>query len=319
MTKPISLIHDGDHGSDDVIASLLLLANPEKIDLLAIMTQRGNVSAEIAAKNALRCLDMAKRTDIPVFIGSTKPFVQPAFPMGDDAFGDNGIGGVFLPEPKNQAQSLSALDFMVEALEKADDKIHFALTGPCTNFALLLRNYPDLKEKIGTVAIMGGCFEPQGPQGRRGNITPYAEFNFFMDPEAADYVLASDLDIVLFPMDLTHQLLFAKEQKEHLIETCGHEKGKVFSDIMLAASHLDEKNFGVKGAFQHDQQTALYFLDDTLFRYQSAAVEIVTEGEERGRSILSTIARGKIRIANGLTSQTKNFEMVIDALKKMSL
>ena len=319
MNKPLPIIHDGDHGSDDVIASLLLLLHPDRFDLLGITTQRGNVSAEIAAKNALRCLDLAKRKDVPVFIGSKKPFGQAEFPLGDNAFGDNGIGGVFLPEPANEVQELTALNFMIRALETTSDKIHFALTGPCTNFAFLLQARPDLKNKIGSISIMGGCLEPQGPQKRRGNITPYAEFNFFMDPEAADYVLASGLDIILFPMDLTHQILFDQQQKQKLIEACGTQTGELFSKIMLAASHLDEKNFGVKGAYQHDQQTVIYFLDRDLFDYQTHSVEVVTKGEERGRLQLSNEGRKEIRIASGLRNPAMNLKLVAESIKKMSL
>lgn len=320
MNTPFPIIHDGDHGSDDVITSLLLLAYPEKFNLLGITTQLGNVTAEIAAKNALRCLDIAGRNDVPVFIGSKRPFGQPDFPIGDNAFGDNGIGGVFLPEPKLQVQELPALDFIIGALEASQVPVHFALTGPCTNFAFLLKKRPDLKNKIGTVAIMGGCIEPQGPQARRGNITPHAEFNFFMDPEAADFVLASGLDIVLFPLDLTHQILFDEKRKENLIASCGAERGKVFSDIMLAASHLDEKNFGVKGAYQHDQQTALYFIDNELFGYESLTLGVVTEGEERGRSRpAENTARKSVRIALRLKDANANLNIVTDSLKKMSL
>ena len=208
MDSRIPIIHDGDHGGDDLIASLVALDRRDVFDVLGITTTFGNVPLEVTTKNACRAVDRVPDCRIPVVPGAALPWKAPSR-AGDNAFGSNGLGGVGIPEPETQPSSDTALEWLESTLENATSPITLCPTGPFTNIAQLLDKRPDLSKQIERVVGMGGCMNPQPPHGRQGNITPFAEFNFYMDPAAADFVLSCDIPIVLFSLDVTHQFVFS--------------------------------------------------------------------------------------------------------------
>ena len=265
----INIIHDGDHGGDDFITTLLFLANPDLFKLRAITTNFGNVSLDVAAMNAQRALDIAGQADLPVYKGADKPFRIPP-KAGDDAFGENGIGDVALPPPSRAPQTQNAIDYMIETLEAADAPLTICPTGPLTNMALLLERAPHLKSKIKELVVMGG-----GGARIAGNITPFAEFNFYMDPDAADFVLKSGVNIVLHGLSTTHQVIYAPDRHADILAIPQH--GEKLSSIMRAAEHLDIKNFGETGAYMHDENVAVYLAHPECYETQRTQLSVNTD------------------------------------------
>lgn len=202
------IILDTDPGIDDALALLLALATPE-VELEAITTVSGNVSIEHTTRNALALLELTGRTEIPVARGCAGPLVGSPV-VAADVHGDNGLGGVILPEPRLRPVEQHAVDMIIEKILAAPGEITLVPVGPLTNLALALRREPCLAQAVREVVIMGGALRVPG------NITPCAEFNIFVDPHAAHMVLHSGCPVRLVTLDTTNQTLLKRELVEQL-------------------------------------------------------------------------------------------------------
>jgi purine nucleosidase len=282
MQTKIPVIHDGDHGTDDVTTTLYLLGYPDQFDLLGVTTVQGNVPVATCTQNALRTLSLADAPHIPVFQGRAAPISRPR-PFGDDAFGDDGLGGVMLPAPLSRAQTLDAVSWMVETLRASHQNITLIATGPLTNIAALLQTAPDVADKIERIVVMGGALHPlANTYTRCGNITPYAEFNFYMDPEAADFVLGfSGLHITLLPLDATHKMDVTHARQARAMSTLPAPVNQDIVKLLTAAAHLDQPKFACEGAFHHDTVTGVYLLKPHLFDVTPLRLSVVCDDGER--------------------------------------
>lgn len=321
LRKPIPLIHDGDHGGDDFITTLLAIAHPETFNLLGVTTCFGNIPVEVATPNACRAVDYSERGDIVVYQGSAHPWRTPIRP-GDNAFGKNGLGGVELPEPLTQPSHIQAVDWMIETLEDSTEKIVLCPTGPFTNIARLIETRPDLAEKIACIVGMGGCFAPQPPHGRQGNISPFAEFNFFMDAEAAYFVLSSGIQVVLFPLDVTHQLVFTRERKALAKEALGNGIGAKWIEVMSAAEKLDSHHFDLGGGVFHDECTLLYLLEPDLFRGSRMKLGVNTDSSSECYGQLTAVtpsasSTGDVFLIEELVDSDRAFSLILESLKRL--
>ena len=175
MALPILL--DCDPGHDDAIAIVLALASPE-LDVKAITSSAGNQTPEKTLRNVLRMLTLLNRTDIPVAGGAVKPLMRELI-IADNVHGESGLDGPALPEPTFAPQNCTAVELMAKTLRESAEPVTIVSTGPQTNVALLLNSHPELHSKIARIVIMGGAMG-------LGNWTPAAEFNIYVDPEAAD-------------------------------------------------------------------------------------------------------------------------------------
>ncbi len=196
MSDREPIIIDCDPGHDDAMAILWALSS-DRLDVKAITTVAGNQTIEKVTDNALRVLTKAGRADIPVASGAVKPLLRQFEPGGEQIHGDSGLDGPVLPTPLSQKSSLSALELASTILEESDEPVTLVGIGPLTNIALLLIARPDLKKKIRRIAIMGG--------GTIGNWTPAAEFNIYVDPEAAKAVFSSGIPILMAGLDVTQK------------------------------------------------------------------------------------------------------------------
>ncbi|MDP7343305.1 MAG: nucleoside hydrolase, partial [Alphaproteobacteria bacterium] len=196
--KPLPLIIDCDPGQDDAIALMLAMASPAELELLGICAVAGNVPLRLTEANA-RCIrDVAGRPEVAVFAGCPRPMVK-VLETAEYVHGKSGIDGAGLPEPSRGLEAAHAVDWLVGTLRRADDPITLATLGPLTNIAMAIVMAPDIVENISELVLMGGALS-------LGNITPAAEFNIYVDPDAADIVLRSGIDIVMMPLDVTHQM-----------------------------------------------------------------------------------------------------------------
>src|SRR5438270_8662742 len=198
------IILDTDPGIDDALALFLALASPE-VQLEAITTVSGNVDIAFTTYNALTLLELAERTDIPVARGCDRPLIRQPF---NAAFvhGDNGLGGLQLPEPHIQPLAKHAIGVIIEKVMAAPGEITLVAIGPLTNIALALRREPRIVRQVREVVIMGGALRVPG------NDTPAAEFNIYADPQAAHIVLHGGWPIRLVALDVTMQTSMSRAQ-----------------------------------------------------------------------------------------------------------
>ena len=199
------IIIDTDPGQDDAVAILLALASPE-LEVLGITAVAGNVPLKLTEKNARKICELAGRPETRVFAGAIRPLVRHLV-TAEEVHGQTGLNGPDLPEPEMPLQSEHAVDFIVRTLlQEPSGSVTLCPLGPLTNIALALIREPAIAGRIKQIVLMGGGFF------EGGNVTPAAEFNIYVDPQAADVVLKSGIPLVVMPLDVTHKALTTKKR-----------------------------------------------------------------------------------------------------------
>ncbi|MBW5449092.1 ribonucleoside hydrolase [Cohnella sp. CFH 77786] len=262
------IIIDCDPGHDDAIAILLAVASP-KIELVGITTVAGNAEVDKTTMNALKVCEIAGLRDVPVAKGAGQPLVRRR-ETASDIHGDTGMDGPELPAPTKTAVSEHAVDFLIRELLASDGDITLVPVGPLTNIAMAMRKEPAILPKIREVVIMGG--------GTFGNWTPAAEFNIYVDAEAAKIVFESGVPITMFGLDLTHQAL-ATEEVQARIKGIGNRVSDFVVELLQFFMQTYKEVFGFDGAPIHDACCVAYCIDPTLFGCRKLRVDIETKGE----------------------------------------
>ncbi len=260
MTTPILI--DCDPGHDDAIAILLALASPE-VELLGVTTVAGNQTLDKTTRNALVTLEVAGRSDVPVAAGADRP-LRRELRTAAHVHGESGLDGPELPEPSARAVEAHAADFLAERIEQG---VVLVPTAPLTNVALMLERHPDVRERLERIVWMGGCIG-------EGNVTPAAEFNAFVDPEAAAAVFASGIPVTLVGLDVTHRALFTREHAERLRET--GRAGRFVAELSDFFQRFHERSYGLAGSPIHDAMAVAHVVDPTLLTTQRANVAVET-------------------------------------------
>jgi len=269
MVRPI--IIDTDPGQDDAVAILLALASPE-LDVLGITTVAGNVPQPLVTTNALKLRELVGRTDIPVFIGAHRPLERELF-TAEYVHGPTGIDGTDLPDPVTTAESKHAVDFIIDScLAAGIEGITLCPVGPLTNIASAIAREPMILPKIREIALMGGGFF------EGGNTTPVAEFNIYVDPDAAAIVLNSGVPITVFPLDVTHKALVLPEDLDRMraIDT---SVGDAVVGMLGYYERHDVEKYSIAGAPLHDPCVIAYLIDPELFSGKACRVDVETESE----------------------------------------
>jgi len=203
------VIIDCDPGIDDAIALLLAFASPG-IEIVGVTTLAGNIPLPLTQANARRICEIGGRADLKVFAGCGRPLLYPRREGAAAFHGADGLGGTHLPEPTLPLQAQHAVGFIIDQVRTAPGEITIAVLGPMTNLAAALAMAPDIADKIKRVVFMGGAaFCP-------GNITAQAEFNFWFDPHAAQAVLASNMRLVMFGLDVTNKAAITPQRIRRL-------------------------------------------------------------------------------------------------------
>ncbi len=280
---PRKIIIDTDPGVDDTMAIFFALCSPE-LEIVGLTSIFGNVHTELATKNALRLLEIAGRTDIPVAAGAVDALTGPFEGPVPFVHGADGQGDIDLPDPAGQALDISAAQFIVEQLRANPGEITLAPVGPLTNIALALRLEPRITEWVDEVVLMGGnALAP-------GNASPAGEANIRNDPEAADLVFGADWQVTMVGLDVT---LRVHMTPEHIAEYATH--GNAMSDhIVKVLPHYRnyfESVYEAEGIFVHDSSAIAYILDPSLFTLRRWPIRVGTQGLGRGKTWPATGGR----------------------------
>ena len=270
MDKALPIIIDCDPGHDDAIALILALASP-KLNVLAVTTSAGNQTPDKTLRNALRILTLLGRHDIPVAGGAPKPLLRELI-IADNVHGESGLDGPALPEPGFAPQALTAVELMAKTLRASAEPVTLVPTGPLTNIALLLSAHPELKAKIAQIVLMGGSAGP-------GNWTPAAEFNIYVDPEAAEMVFGAGVPITMCGLDVTHAAQVMDEDIER-IRAITNPIARTVAELLdfFMIYHRDPK-WGFIGAPLHDPCTIAWLLRPELFEGIECHVSVETQGQ----------------------------------------
>lgn len=269
MPRPI--IIDTDPGQDDAVAILLALASPE-LDVLGITTVAGNVPQPLVTTNALKLCELVGRTDVSVFIGAHHPLVRELF-TAEYVHGPTGIDGTNLPDPVTTARPKDAVDFIIDTcLVAGAEGVTLCPVGPLTNIASAIARKPMIIPKIREIALMGGGFF------EGGNTTPVAEFNIYVDPDAAAIVFNSGVPITMFPLDVTHKALVLPEDLARLraIDT---PVGEAVTGMLGYYERHDVEKYGIAGAPLHDPCVIAYLINPDLFSGKACRVDVETDSE----------------------------------------
>lgn len=265
------IIIDTDPGQDDAGAIMLAAASPE-LDVLALTAVAGNVPLELTKRNARLILDICGRSEIPVYAGAEKPLKRDLV-TAEEVHGKTGIDGVDIYEPPVPLANGHAVDFIIKAIrDNEKGAITLCPLGPLTNIAMALQKAPDIAERVGEIVLMGGGFF------EGGNITPTAEFNIYVDPEAAEIVFASGIKITMMPLDVTHKVLTRKDRIARLRAEGGKPAG-IMADMLEYFERFDEQKYGTDGGPLHDPTVIAYLLKPELFSGRECNVEIETKSE----------------------------------------
>ncbi len=271
MTKR-QVIIDTDPGQDDALAILLALGSSQELDVLGLTCVAGNVPLDLTTRNARIICELAGRPDMAIFAGCAEP-LERSLVTAEEVHGKTGLDGPDWAEPAMQLQDQHAVDWMIETLLAADDgSITLCPVGPLTNVATALTRAPDIAPKIAEIVLMGGGYF------KGGNITPAAEFNIYVDPQAAKIVFASGVPIVAMPLDVTHEALMSKDWVAS-VGALGTDVGDKCQAMLSFYERYDVERYGGDGGPLHDPATIAYLLKPELYTGKKVFVDVEVDSE----------------------------------------
>ena len=270
------ILIDCDPGHDDMMAIMLACASAE-LEVAGVTTVAGNQTGEKTYRNALRTLSLIGRTDIPVARGADKPLLR-ALTVAPEIHGVSGLDGADLPEPGFQGIAESAASFLVRAIMGSRGPLTLVPTGPLTNVALALLEEPKLAGRLERIVLMGGAVADS-------NISPAAEFNIYVDPEAARIVFGSGIPIVMVGLDVTNKALLSFADIDEMASWKGRVS-RVVAPLLRFFARANRDIFGFAGAPIHDALAVAHLVRPEVIRTRRMNVEIETTGElTRGRTV----------------------------------
>jgi len=264
MTRKI--IIDTDPGQDDAVAILLALGSPE-LEVLGLTAVAGNVPLPLTQKNARIVCELAGRPDLPVFAGCDRPLRHPLV-TAEHVHGKTGLDGPQMADPVMPLQEQHGVDFIIDTLRaEPSGTVTLCPLGPLTNIATAFARAPDIIERVQEIVLMGGAYF------QVGNITPAAEFNIYVDPEAAKAVFGSGVPLVVAPLDVTHKAL-TTAPRVTAFRALGTEVGRMVAAWTDFFERFDKEKYGSAGAPLHDPCVIAYLLKPELFTGRFINVEI---------------------------------------------
>ena len=272
----IPVLIDCDPGQDDAIALLLALASPE-LELVGVTTVAGTQTLAKVTVNAIRVLELGGRGDIPVAAGADRPLAGD-LATAEEAHGETGLDGPDLPPPVAEPVEAPAADFLAERILASEAPVTLVPTGPLTNVALLLDRHPEVSARLDRIVLMGGAIA-------EGNQTPSAEFNVWVDPEAAAHVFASGLDVTMVGLDVTNRAVLTPEHADRL-RGRGRVGAAVAAMLDFYGGYYDEA-YEHGGCPVHDALAVAHVARPGLVQTLARHVEVeVAPGLCRGRTVV---------------------------------
>ncbi len=265
-TSPRKIIIDTDPGIDDAMAIFYALASPE-LDVVGLTTVFGNAETSVCTENALKLLEIAGRTDIPVARGVDEPLAMPY--RGAVAFvhGSDGQGEVFLPPPTTSALPIDAAQFMVKTVHESPGEITLVAVGPLTNIATAMQLDPEFSSQLAGIVLMGGnAFVG-------GNASPAAEANILNDPEAADIVFGADCQIVMAGLDVTEQTVMSSSDVAQFASFT-NARAQHLAAIVPFYENFYRGRLGLDGIHVHDSSTISYLLAPELYTWVEFPIRV---------------------------------------------
>ena len=271
------IIIDTDPGVDDAMAIQFALA-AQALDIMALTTIFGNASVELTTANALRLLDIAERTDIPVAAGADKPLAGTFAGGVPHVHGDDGQGNTFRPVSQRTANLIPADEFLVQRINAHPGELTLVAIGPLTNLARALRRDPTIADKVVEVVVMGGnafC---------SGNATPAAEANVLSDPDAADLVFGANWPVTMIGLDVTHRVNMSGAVLAKLAQLPGKLSAFVAATVPFYQQFYERVN-RIDGIYVHDSTVIAYLLAPELFSFGAYPIRVDTsKGIGRGKT-----------------------------------
>ncbi|OMD19454.1 nucleoside hydrolase [Paenibacillus odorifer] len=306
---PTPIIIDCDPGHDDAIAILLAIANSEKLDLRGITTVGGNQILDKITENALKVISFVN-ADIPVAKGAAGPLFGKLV-TGEEAHGESGMDGPLLPPSKFRPVEQGAVEFMLNIIRSSEEKITLVPMAPLTNIALLITAYPEIIDRIEKISLMGGGIS-------YGNVTSTAEFNIYVDPEAARIVFESGIPITMSGLDVTDKAAIFEDEILAL-----KERGPVSTMVgeLLDFYSIYGKKMGYVGSALHDPCAVAWLLHPELFESEHLYVTVETEGKlTRGMTVADrrkkTDRPANVQVLVGVDREAF-MKLIFDSLEKL--
>ncbi|MFF2495340.1 nucleoside hydrolase [Agromyces sp. NPDC058064] len=268
MTLPV--IIDCDPGHDDVFALWLAAGHPA-LDLRAVTTVGGNVALEHTSRNARVALTVAGVTGVPVAAGAAAP-LERELETAEWIHGENGLGGPELPEPTVPLDPRGATELIADTLLAAEVPVAIIATGPLTNVAILLRDRPEVSSRIDRIVWMGGSTE-------RGNATPYAEFNAWVDPHALDLVVRSGVDFTMVGLNVTHRALVTQGVRDRLA-AIGSRTAAFGEELLEFFCRTNDEVFGMPEGPLHDPVAVAVLVAPDIVTLRRTRLDIELAGTE---------------------------------------
>ena len=287
------VIIDCDPGHDDMMAIMLASAS-DQIDLLGVTTVAGNQTGDKTFENALKILTLINE-ELPIARGADKPLLRELV-TAPRFHGQSGLDGAELPEPGIKALEIDAVDFIINMLEESLEKIVLVPTGPLTNIAMVLLKNPEIKHKIERIVLMGGGMHDS-------NVTPAAEFNIYVDPEAAKIVFKSGIPITMVGLDVTNRALMSFEEIDGIIADNGAISSKV-GPLLKFFANANKKIFDLNGAPIHDALAVAAVIDPTVIETKFLNVQVeVSSDLTRGATVVDIY---------GATDRNPNIDVALE-------
>lgn len=275
VAKPLPIIIDCDPGHDDAMALAVALARPE-LKVLGVTAVAGNASLEKTYENLRRVLALLGASSMRVAAGAAVPLVRPLW-VAPYVHGDSGLDGADLPAPVGIEHAAGAVDLIATLLRESAEPVTLVPLGPLTNIAILLRDHPELKSKIAHICWMGGAIG-------EGNVTASAEFNSYVDPDAAAIVFAAGIPITMVCLDATHRALTGEAALKRL-ESAGTLPATIFADLLRFYAIFHKDRYDWPASAVHDAVAVAHLAVPNLLALVHAAVDVELGDLARGRTI----------------------------------
>lgn len=272
------IIIDTDPGVDDAMAILYAFLDPQ-IELVGLTSIFGNVTTDIATRNALRLVELAGKS-VPVAAGAQKPLAIPQREPAWEVHGREGFGTIPAETPKGEAIAETAAEFICEMAHKYPGELVLCPVGPLTNIALALQLDPTIRDKVKSVTVMGGSLD------EGGNVTEWAEANIWQDPHAAEIVFSADWDVTMVGLDVTHQIVCRPKEFATLAKDAP-TLGGFLNEAAQFYFEFHRTENGIDGCHMHDPSAVISIVRPALFTVDEVPIGVILDGEKTGQTIRS--------------------------------